>query len=91
MYCFVFSTIINPITQFSVYLQLIHRANITFEKFYFYSMVLVRCIITPLVIYLYILYSSFFPILEICIMISIFINYTSMTLFNNDWKRKLDP
>ena len=39
--------ITNPITQFSEYLQLIHRENITFEKFYFYSMVFVRGIITP--------------------------------------------
>ena len=73
--------ITNPITQFSEYLQLIHRENITFEKFYFYSMVLVRGIITPSVACIYTYYIvHFFQYLRNMYLISIFINYSSMNL-----------
>ena len=71
----------NPLTQFSEYLQLIDRENITFEKMYFQSMVLVRGIITPIIGLMYTYYIvHFFQYLRNMYLISVFINYSSMNL-----------
>ena len=71
----------NPITQFSDYLQLIQKENIIFEKFYFYSMVLVRGIISPSFAIIYTYYIvHFYQYIRNMYLISIFINYITMNL-----------
>ena len=75
--------ITNPLTQVSEFYILVEKENIIFEKFYFYSMFLVRCIITPFVIinYTYNIYKQYENIRNMYIC-SILINYSIMnTLF----------
>ena len=73
--------ITNPLTQVSEFYILVEKENITFEKFYFYSMFLVRGIITPIVIinYTYNIYKQY-ELIQNMYICSILINYSIMNI-----------